>query len=202
MPPCTTPAHRAHHRAHASVQVPWAGEFHGLAHLTDGIVILNWTYVLEPILLHFGVPGFHLKLNMNETSQRLRCEVGGFASGGNSMSHLSTSEYFRDPLFSLLIAHRMSRPRPWLACSSCGRWITLILCGGIKWLKSIYSPADLAKPEQLLKKLEKNLPAWCFVGFLYYHAGMVWATRKGIQVRPCSMCMQHMSTCTCCLLIP
>ena len=53
-------------------EVPWAGEFHGLAHLADGIVILNWTYILEPILLHFGVPGFNLKLNMKETSQRIR----------------------------------------------------------------------------------------------------------------------------------
>ena len=35
--------------------VPMAGEFHGLAHLTDGIVILNWGYILEPILLHFDV---------------------------------------------------------------------------------------------------------------------------------------------------
>jgi len=58
-------------------EVPWAGEFHGLAHLTDGIVILNWTYNIEPILLHFGVPGFHLKLNMKETSQRIRCARGG-----------------------------------------------------------------------------------------------------------------------------
>ena len=53
-------------------EVPLAGEFHGLAHLADGIVILNWSYILEPILLHFGVPGFHLKLNMKETSQRIR----------------------------------------------------------------------------------------------------------------------------------
>ena len=52
--------------------IPLAGEFHGMAHLADGIVILNWTYVLEPILLHFDVKGFHLSLNMKETSQRIR----------------------------------------------------------------------------------------------------------------------------------
>ena len=62
------------------------------------------------------------------------------------------------------------------------RWITLILCAGIEWLKSIYEPHELAEPEKLLKKLEKNTPAWCFVGFLYYHASMVWGTRKAIQV--------------------
>ena len=42
-----------------------------MAHLVDGIVILIWTYVLEPILLHFDVKGFHLSLNMKETSQRI-----------------------------------------------------------------------------------------------------------------------------------
>lgn len=55
--------------------VPWAGEFHGLAHLVDGIVIMNWAYIYEPILLHFEVTGFHLKLNMQETSQRIRWSI-------------------------------------------------------------------------------------------------------------------------------
>ena len=32
-----------------------AGEFHGLAHLVDGLVILNWSSIYSPILLHFGV---------------------------------------------------------------------------------------------------------------------------------------------------
>ena len=41
-----------------------AGEFHGLAHLVDGLVILNWSSIYSPILLHFGVKGFNLKLNM------------------------------------------------------------------------------------------------------------------------------------------
>ena len=40
----------------------------------------------------------------------------------------------------------------------------------------------MAEPEKLLKKLKNNIPAWCFVGFLYYHASMVWGTRKAIQV--------------------
>ena len=67
--PCETHCHPT------IMKVPWAGEFHGLAHLTDGIVILNWSYVIEPILLHFEVPGFHLKLNMKETSQRIRIDM-------------------------------------------------------------------------------------------------------------------------------
>ena len=97
--------------------VPMAGEFHGLAHLTDGIVILNWGYILEPILLHFDVKGFHLSLNMKETSQRIR-------------------------------------------------WITLILCGGIEWMKGIFSPQELTDIPKILIKVQRNVPVWAFIGFL------------------------------------
>ena len=51
--------------------VPLVGEFHGMAHLAAGIVILNWTYVLEPILLHVDVKGFHLGLNMKAPTVRM-----------------------------------------------------------------------------------------------------------------------------------
>jgi hypothetical protein len=112
--------------------VPFAGEFHGLAHLADGVVILNWTYVLEPILLHFDVKGFHLKLNMKETSQRIR-------------------------------------------------WIILILCAGQQWLSDIFNPSDLADIPNLLDTVKNNIPVWNFIGFLYYHASMVWGTKEAIQ---------------------
>ena len=112
--------------------VPMAGEFHGLAHLTDGIVILNWCYILEPILLHFDVKGFHLSLNMKETSQRIR-------------------------------------------------WITLILCAGIEWMVAIFRPEELNDIPKLLEKVKGNVPVWAFVGFLYYHASMVWGTKEAIQ---------------------
>jgi len=58
----------------------------------------------------------------------------------------------------------------------------LILSSGIQWLQEIFSPAELAKPHELLEQLKDNIPAWSFVGFLYYHASMVWYTRKAIQV--------------------
>jgi hypothetical protein len=49
-------------------------------------------------------------------------------------------------------------------------------------LKGIFSPAELADPRKLLERVEHNLPAWTFIGFLYYHASMGWATKKAIQV--------------------
>lgn len=112
--------------------VPWAGEFHGLAHLVDGIVILDWAYILEPILLHFDVAGFHLKLNMKETSQRIR-------------------------------------------------WIILILCAGQTWMKQVFDASDLANIPALLVKVKGNIPVWAFIGFLYYHAAMIWGVKEAIQ---------------------
>ena len=109
--------------------IPLAGEFHGMAHLADGIVILNWTYVLEPILLHFDVKGFHLSLNMKETSQRIR-------------------------------------------------WITLILCAGMEWMRGLFRADEINDIPKLLEKVKANVPVWCFIGFLYYHASMVWGTKE------------------------
>lgn len=113
--------------------VPWAGEFHGLAHLVDGIVIMNWAYIYEPILLHFQVTGFHLKLNMKETSQRIR-------------------------------------------------WSIVILSAGLEWLKSVFTPADISNIPNLLKKVQGNVPVWCFIGFLFYHALSIWGFKDAIQV--------------------
>lgn len=112
--------------------VPWAGDFHGLAHLTDGIVILNWAYVLEPILLHFDVKGFHLSLNMKETSQRIR-------------------------------------------------WIIIILCAGQQWLSEIFDDGELSDMPRLLDRLKQNVPVWCFVGFLFYHASIIWGSKEATQ---------------------
>lgn len=112
--------------------VPWAGDFHGLAHLADGIVILNWAYVLEPILLHFDVKGFHLSLNMKETSQRIR-------------------------------------------------WITIMLCAGQQWMSSIFTPAEMSDIPALLETLKHNVPVWCFVGFLFYHASVIWGSKEAKQ---------------------
>lgn len=115
-----------------SDMVPWAGDFHGLAHLMDGIVILNWAYVFEPILLHFDVKGFHLSINMKETSQRIR-------------------------------------------------WTILILCAGQQWMSSIFTPAEISNIPELLKQVEKNVPVWCFIGFLYYHASVIWGCKEATQ---------------------
>ena len=112
--------------------VPWAGEFHGIAHYVDGIVILNWSYILEPILLHFDVKGFHLSLNMKETSQRIR-------------------------------------------------WILLILCAGQQWMAAVFTEEEVKDIPKLLKKVEGNVAVWAFIGFLYYHAGMLWGFREAIQ---------------------
>ena len=85
-----------------------------------------------------------------------------------------------------------------LPCPHVCRWITLILCGGIQWLKGIFSPVELADPRKLLERVEHNLPTWTFIGFLYYHASMIWATKKAIQVhclyrplQPCPYIIYH-----------
>ena len=31
---------------------------------------------------------------------------------------------------------------------------------------------------KLLEKVKDNVPVWCFIGFLYYHASMVWGTKE------------------------
>ena len=65
-------------------------------------------------------------------------------------------------------------------------------------MKGIFSPAELADPRKLLERVEHNLPAWTFIGFLYYHASMIWATKKAIQVhclyrplQPCPYIIYH-----------
>lgn len=118
--------------------VPWAGDFHGLAHLVDGIVILNWSYILEPIMLHFDVKGFHLKLNMKETSQRIR-------------------------------------------------WIILILCAGQQWLCSVFSEEELNDIPKLLDRAKGNVAVWGFIGFLFYHASMVWGCKEATQTSDTTM---------------
>ena len=139
--------------------IPLAGEFHGMAHLADGIVILNWTYVLEPILLHFDVKGFHLSLNMKETSQRIR-------------------------------------------------WITLILCAGMEWMSGLFRADEINDIPKLLEKVKANVPVWCFIGFLYYHASMVWGTKEvgkqGIErvTRNCFWREGQGARCSCYIQVP
>ena len=60
------------------------------------IVILNWTYVLEPILLHFDVKGFHLSLNMKEASQRIRWTTLILCAGMEWMGAIFRAEEIND----------------------------------------------------------------------------------------------------------
>ena len=55
------------------------------------------------------------------------------------------------------------------------------------WLKKIFTKEELSNPQQILAKVAKNLPVSTFVGFLFYHASMVWGTRKAIQVTDVEM---------------
>ena len=79
--------------------------------------------------MHFDVKGFHLSLNMKETSQRIR-------------------------------------------------WITLILCAGMEWMCGLFRADEINDIPKLLEKVKANVPVWCFIGFLYNHASMVWGTKE------------------------
>ncbi len=52
--------------------VPFAGEWHLMAHLLDGIFRKNWGQIYEPIMLRFDIKGLQYKCVMTQTSVRLR----------------------------------------------------------------------------------------------------------------------------------
>ena len=58
------------------------------------------------------------------------------------------------------------------------KWVTLILCAGMKWMGAIFRADEIHDITKLLEKVTANVPVWCFIGFLYYHASMVWGTME------------------------
>jgi hypothetical protein len=113
--------------------VPWAGEWHQGAHYLAGVVLLNWKYIIEPIVHHLGIKGVNERCIMKEHTTRYR-------------------------------------------------WVILILTAGMTWLKSIYSPEEVASPKTILHKVRKNTPVCDFIGFLYYMATGVLAHKTALQL--------------------
>ena len=62
------------------------------------------------------------------------------------------------------------------------RWTVLLLTAGLTWMKSIWTADEIASPKKLLYAVRNNTPVRNFIGFLFYHAAVVLAHKRAIQV--------------------
>jgi len=79
--------------------VPKAGDFHGHAHLMDGVVQIpsNFGHIIEPCLLRMGVVGFTKKMDMKQTSTRYRWLMIILAAGLQWLRKTFTEEELKQP---------------------------------------------------------------------------------------------------------
>ena len=62
-------------------------------------------------------------------------------------------------------------------------WLTLLLSAAFRWLRDLgFSTADISDVEGLLAKVEKNLPVYAFLGFVFYELVFLWKWKTAIQV--------------------
>ena len=45
-------------------------------------------------------------------------------------------------------------------------------------MRGLFRADEINDIPKLLEKVKANVPVWCFIGFLYYHASMVWGTKE------------------------
>ena len=78
--------------------VPFAGEWHQMAHMMDAIVIKHWRHIYEPIAHYLNIKGLQLKLIMKETMIRYRWTMVIANAGLIWLRTIFTEEEISDPM--------------------------------------------------------------------------------------------------------
>ena len=78
--------------------VPFAGEWHQMAHMMDAIVIKHWRHIYEPIAHYLNIKGLQLKLIMKETMIRYRWTMTIANAGFIWLRTIFAEEEIADPI--------------------------------------------------------------------------------------------------------
>ena len=75
-------------------------------------------------------------------------------------------------------------------------------------MRGLFRADEINDIPKLLEKFKANVPVWCFIGFLYYHASMVWGTKEvgkqGIErvTKNCFWRGSQGARCSCYIQVP
>ena len=90
--------------------------------------------------------------------------------------------YIIAPLACHLGIKKLSAEQPMKEASARERWVIIFLQAGLEWLREIYSEDELLNFKKVLDSVEKNIPVYDFLGFLYYLCAPVWKVLTIFQI--------------------
>jgi hypothetical protein len=60
-------------------------------------------------------------------------------------------------------------------------WTLVILCAGVRWLRTLFTGDELQDMPKILQSVKKNLPAHHFIGFLFYFANHIFKSKMAVR---------------------